>query len=360
MPARRRAPYLGRQLGDPSGHVIKDLSLLHLRGSDSAVTEGRSATPTDREPRPLRRRANPLLGRDPAPRRAGPTTPPRACWAHCASSPGLRTDHTLPRTGRTVPGVGLLHAPGLARGAHSLGSGVGRRLVTFSWAGLRTFSFRLWPSSDACVKGRRHETDGEGLLAPHAPQDEGQHSGRQLCGQWRRTAAQHPGHPVSQQPRSPVPEHPGLGTPGPLPPLCSRAEGPPCSAISSRVSPQGSMGPAQWDGRVPTAGRVRPQRRWGASAAAQRGPTSPAAGTPELAAENRTEPADPRPAQAGAGRESGPRSSSRTPLEGPAQGHSSVRVLPSHCRASQAITPCVRVPEQQARARLEPIVHKRL
>lgn len=54
--------------------------------------------------------------------------------------------------------------------------------VTFSWAGLRTFSFRLWPSSDACMKDRRHEREVRELLAPCSPQDDGQHSGCQFCG----------------------------------------------------------------------------------------------------------------------------------------------------------------------------------
>lgn len=46
VPARQQAPYLRRQLRDPTGHIIKELSLLHLRGSDSVIKEGGSTSPT--------------------------------------------------------------------------------------------------------------------------------------------------------------------------------------------------------------------------------------------------------------------------------------------------------------------------
>lgn len=40
---RRGPPYLGRQLRDPTGHIIKNLSLLHLRGLNSVVGRGAEA-----------------------------------------------------------------------------------------------------------------------------------------------------------------------------------------------------------------------------------------------------------------------------------------------------------------------------
>lgn len=73
------------------------------------------------------------------------------------------------------------------------------RGVTFSWAGLRTFSFRLWPSSDACMEERRHERGGREPPGARSPQGEGRHGSRQLCAT-TGTAHQHTGRPALARP----------------------------------------------------------------------------------------------------------------------------------------------------------------
>ena len=122
-PARRGLPYLGRQLREPTGHIIKNLSLLHLVDRNSIViAEAGAPLPvTDKGQRP------PTAVRGPAsaPRRPLPRSEGEEQADHTAARAGLA--RTLPRRSpnhrlalaatRTPPTPGSFsRRPGLLRG----------------------------------------------------------------------------------------------------------------------------------------------------------------------------------------------------------------------------------------------------